>query len=921
MLLMMFRHLLSAVIFCLAGLAAGKDSGFLVRVWQSDEGLPGNVVRSIGQSTDGFLWIATAEGIARFDGVEFESVIAIGADRGRPLDLFRIFAPDDGSVWVATRRQGLFRVNLDGLEEVIADYADVDSGLITRLFTWDGDTYAFRNGGWWRLLDHGAEPVGKVTEAWAKARKEQERQCVARGRIDGSNEPVRLVDRNEGVWSLAERSLSYEGPGGGESRTVEQLEGAITASDMLEDREGNLWIACPLQGLVRVRHARVGHVPVAGGSYDASALTCLREPDGTWWIANRNGGLDFVRDGVVGHVPIVTSEVRAVSCLHLDRAGDLWVATRDGSVFIYNRALGKVRSRFDRGPRISQVSSIVEDSKGRLWFAGRRGIFRASGDEAEDFSQSEGAAGAEFSSLAVAGDDTLFAGTEYGRVLRFDGDRFTALEGPGGEGMSWVSGIVPGNNGEVWVATLGAGLYLWKDGDWHRFAKDCGLPDERLTGLVMESDDSLWMGSLGGIIRVASEDLLGWLADRDRVISWMNLDRTDGMATRECSGGAQPGVFRDAKGELWFPTTGGLAGVDPSGIAINRVPPPVHFRPVEIDGVPHPVDDGRIVAGPGRVRLGFGYTGVSLTAPEKVTYRLQMEGLDPHPVYVGTERSVDYQAVPPGRYRLKVTAINGDGIATSAPALLRITVKPHYWQTAWFITLSTVLVLLLTLSVGWLLARRRMRRRIEALRLRGVLEAERTRISRDLHDELGASLTEVSILSALTAERNRDEKLDSSLTKLTQRTKQVVGALDEIVWATSPEQDSLRSLVEYLAFYAREFLKTVEIPLHADVARDVPDLAIGPRRRHNVMLAAREAINNAVKHARPGLIHLRIAIEDHRLVVTVTDDGKGFDPATTEPGNGLVNLRKRMAESGGTFEIASSPGAGSTATITLPLPH
>jgi len=328
------------------------------------------------------------------------------------------------------------------------------------------------------------------------------------------------------------------------------------------------------------------------------------------------------------------------------------------------------------------------------------------------------------------------------------------------------------------------------------------------------------------------------------------------------------------------------------------------------------------VAGPGQIRLGLNFTGISLSAPEKVTYQVRLVGLDDVPRFIGNHRETDYQLVPPGNYRFEVSATNGDGVTSLQPAVLPIRIRPHFWQSIWFVITVIVSGLLLALATGWLIARGRMKRRLREVRVQGMLEAERTRISRDLHDELGASLTEVSILTALAAEANHDERLGSSLDQLSLKAKQVVGALDEIVWATNPAQDSLASLVEYLAFSAREFLKVVNVALHSDIVRDVPDVMIGPRRRHQVVLATREALNNAVKHAAAQAISLRIAIEDDNLVIVVRDEGKGFAVEYAAGGNGLTNMAKRMTDCGGTCHFDSVPGGGgTTVTLTLPVPQ
>ena len=900
------------------GQLGGSD--FLVRIWQSEEGLPGNVVRSLGQTPDGFLWVATAEGLARFDGIEFEKVTSTGAYRGRGLGFFRLFTPADGSVWLSTYGGGLLRVERNRLVQVVEDSGQSSPQLITRLVIVDDQTYFVRNQDIRRLEGPGGVAVDALPPNVAAALDRDRAEQRRRGRRDSAELPTRLVGRSGGVWTVQDRSLHYAEPGEGpQPASMPELQGRLLVNDMLEDREGNLWLATPVHGLVRIRHRRPLPMKTDEGAYLQPVHTALQARDGTWWIANRDGGVDRLAAGKVTHHELQPGYARPVCCIFQDRRDRLWFASRDGSVFEWTGS--GFEPSFPGNQAVSKVNAIAEDARGRLWFGGGQGLSRWDGSEVTSFRDHPRIGDAEFSTLTFTGDGTLYAGTVDGRIYRHDGEDFSLLGHPGDLRGRWVSAIVALDPDELWVATVNAGLFLRRDGRWHRFGSEHSIPDEGLTAMIAVGEDTFWLGSLGGILRTSRSELLRSVTNPDLPPRWMRLDRSDGMVTRECVGGAQPGVTRDRDGMLWFPTTGGLAGLRPGRIRPQTAPPPVYLHPVEVDGVPVPAGDGPIVAGPGHVRLDFRFTGLSLTAPEKVTYRVRLLGFEDDFGFNGTDREYSYGGLSPGSYRFEVIATNGDGFSTLFPASVPIEIRPYFWQTPWFMLLTIVGSLLLALAVGWAIARHRMRGKLEALHIRSALQGERARISQDLHDDLGASLTELSILSALAVEDPDADKLRSSADQLSRKAKGVVGALDEIVWATNPREDSLRSLVDYLAAFAREFLDSVQVPLRTEVTREVPEVMIGPRRRHNVFLATREAINNAVKHANPSSIHLRIAIEDEHLVVRVTDDGKGFAVEYAESGNGLTNLRRRMTDCGGSCRIESVQGGGTTVTISLPVPR
>lgn len=901
---------------------AAKDQELLVRAWQSEDGLPGNVVRSLVQSRDGYLWVATAEGIARFDGIEFETLELDGLQRRNRFAFWRIYATGTADIWVSTFQGGLFRIRDGEFERVVPDTRTPRPPLVTQLVEDARGQVFFKRGEELHKIEGNAftplpSPPEELLMLFATDLANQGKG----GRRLVPSIPPTLADRNGQIWAADEAERLVVSAPGAEPTPVLLPDNKLPLSfnELLEDKEGNVWIATPLNGLVRVRLSRVEVLDRSGGLTDDAVFAVMQAKSGVWWLANRSGGLTrWTPDGAAQVEVVPGGYHRAIGALHEDSRGVLWAASRDGSLF--SGQDGVFTARFSKTQIPSKVRDIAEDSGGTLWFGGSQGLASYAREVVRQYGPDHGLPpDLNITAMATGTSHPIVFGTIDGRVFRGGPQGFTQLGGHGDLQHRWISAIHPASANEVWATTLGSGLFLWNGKRWHRFGSNQGLPDERLTSLIDDGRGQFWFGSLGGIVRASRKEMLQRAKRPDAPLHWLRLDRSDGLPSRECMGGYQPAGWLGQDGRLWFPTGSGIVRVKPELVEINRVPPPVYLRSVRVNGSQRDGGGTSIAAGPGRSRLEFRFVGLGYSAPEKITYRARLSGLDDAWRELGTQRSAAYEAVPPGRYTFEVMAVNGDGIPSEAPAAIRILIRPHFWETGWFLALSGLLVLSAAAGTGWLLARARMKRRIEKLNIRNAREGERSRIARDLHDDLGASLTEISILAALAAEDAGESPLHPSLDQLSAKAKNVVGTLDEIVWAVNPREDTLRSLVEYIAAFAREFLDIARIPLRSDVTREIPEHPLGAPQRHGIFLAAREALNNIAKHSGATEAKLRIAIENQRLEIRIGDNGRGFNPDYARGGDGLGNLHRRMQEAGGECRIETFPGQGTAVILSLPL--
>jgi signal transduction histidine kinase len=311
-------------------------------------------------------------------------------------------------------------------------------------------------------------------------------------------------------------------------------------------------------------------------------------------------------------------------------------------------------------------------------------------------------------------------------------------------------------------------------------------------------------------------------------------------------------------------------------------------------------------------------------APEKVRFKYKLDGLEEDWTDVGAKRFAQYSYLPPRDYRFRVIACNNDGVWNTQGASLAFTVLPFVWQTWWFQASSLGSGVGAVGAGAFWISRRRIRRRLELSERQHALERERARIARDIHDDLGASLTRITLLSqSIRSEVEGQSEATAEVDQIYDTARQLTRAMDEIVWAVNPKHDTLDSLVSYLGRFAQHFLAAAPIRCRLDVPLSLPSWALTSEIRHNTFLAFKEALNNVVKHAAATEVRVSLELHPNGFVLSVVDNGRGFKMNLSHPstagelessrlasGYGLANMKKRMEEIGGNCEWTTSPGEG-----------
>jgi signal transduction histidine kinase len=366
--------------------------------------------------------------------------------------------------------------------------------------------------------------------------------------------------------------------------------------------------------------------------------------------------------------------------------------------------------------------------------------------------------------------------------------------------------------------------------------------------------------------------------------------------------------------------------IDPTLTSSNERPVPVSISAVKYDGQEQPL--GREMKISSTVRkTEIHFSALNISTPERVLARYRLDGFDNDWVLQTTGRVATYPRLPPGKYVFHVMASNGYGEWDDAGTLLNLTVFPPWWQSTWaqlIYLFSLVIVVGVTVRIS---SHRRLRLRLQKLEQAQAIELERTRIARNIHDELGASLTHISLITQ--AAQHANPAQTDSFEKIYEATHEITRSMDEVVWAVNPKCDDLESLVYYVGNFAQRLLSVAGIRCRLDLPQKLPLLRLASPIRHNLFLCCKEALNNAVKHAQADLISIAITVNEAKLQIVITDNGRGLNPtgSPAEPdrnrlaaGSGLDNLRNRMAEVGGTCEFSTPLAGGLVVTFVIIIP-
>jgi ligand-binding sensor domain-containing protein/signal transduction histidine kinase len=776
---------------------------YVHQIWTANDGLPQNSAASIKQTRDGYIWFATQEGLARFDGVEFTVFDRTNTKELPTPWMVRMTEDSEGGLWARPIGYAPGVVRYYGGKFTLYD---TTNGLPhNRVMCWERDRHGttwlgtlgglaeFNNGKFRSYTVRDGLPSDSVfglgldskENLWISTSRGLARLSAGKvetltGR-DGFpdtlflrvnltvncyedhrgtlwlNTPTSLLAYRDGSVARYQKKTVLSNPtiqalhedaggtlwiataGGLNSFVNGKFTKYNVSADhdennillIREDREGSLWLATG-KGIARFAGGKFERYQHSDGLSDNTVQDMLIDREGSIWVSTFGGGVDRFRDEkFVTYSSRVGLSYDNVESVFEDRGGAIWIGTSFGAL---NRLANGVITQFEnrRGPPLVDVRALGEDREGTLWIGSQRGLYTLRGGTITTRSHvvngepdlAGGAfllrrsgewlvgsrnqlllhRGGKFITLGAigarqnAGDaiDALFedsrgrvwVGTQ-GGMYWYSGGHLERVGPERGFPAEWAMAFHEDADGVVWIGTWGEGIFRYKEGRFVGISPRQGLFDYNVYTVLEDEAGYLWISSNKGVSRVSKKQLNDVADGKAESVTCISYGVADGMESRECNGGYSPSGYKLRDGRLCFSTTKGVVLVDPADIQINQVPPPVVIDRFLVEGE-RQVMDRPVRLPAGKSRFEFHYAGISFAGSKGVHYKYQLVGLDDDWIDAGSRRDAYFAYLNPGEYTFRVIAANSDGIWNETGASASFVLRPHFYQTGWFLGLAVI---------------------------------------------------------------------------------------------------------------------------------------------------------------------------------------------------------------------------------------
>lgn len=980
-------------------LATRPGREYSIASWTTANGLPQNSVQAILQTADGFLWVGTRNGLARFDGIQFRVFDQSSHPVLVECDIRALAEGPPGTLWIGTRR-GLVRFqdgkfNFFSTSTGTSETCEVE-GILPRFngrtlvstfggeFFFDGQGFAKVNselqlnyplglvtqdryGVLWGIAESGlvqCEPAKPAEYAYYRRPYAEligtgtfMSLCAARnGEIwFGSfpdlfcwdNGQIEIISNENDEWwgivgAIAEDQVGriWFGTHNGVRLVEEDGFTAYTTreglshnevSSICADREGNIWVGTT-GGLNCLRPRQVVNYTTSDGLPSDDVWSVTEAPDGGLWVATSGGGA-LLRDADLKTFPSAAGHT-GFRWIQEDSTGTVWAGGSSELMRLHD-------GRFEpaREPALAAFGYIPAsylDNEGTLWLAGYSFVFRRTNQTWQSISTTAWDTGApRLVGLLRDRDGGLWIGTEssgvihvckYGKV-----ERWTPSTGLTSD---LAAPMLAEPDGTIWIGS-DKGLNRLKDRRITRFTTAEGLREDIVLNLLEDDDGWFWLNGHRGVHRMRKSELNEFADGKRRSFETFTLSTADGLLSAEGNGGTLPNSCKSRDGRLWFPTTRGLVMVEPKRLTHSPAVVAVVIDRLRANnqlvfdlGAPLAGESNFVNGASAKRRLSLrpdsarllqiDYTAPAFHAPDRTLFKYRLDGYDRDWHEAGSERRAVYTNLRPGEYNFRVIARGSQGAWNETGDTLAFYLAPHFYQTAWFYGGCAGA---LALAIAAFHSNRvRVQRRILRLELEAASLRERERIARDLHDDVGASLTRIAMLSDAARAQVNGHAAGVQIERISHISREIIDNMSELVWAANPKFDNLQSFGGYVREYAAQLLTSLDIKFVSNIDVEEKTVHVSAEVRRELFLVLKEALNNSLKHGKPARVELSMRLTGETLAIEIADNGLGFsNGGESRFGNGLANMRGRVERLNGTFTCTSQEQCGVRISIAVPL--
>ena len=916
------------------------------------------MVNHINQDSDGYIWIATEYGLNRFNKFRFDNYfvehglshnnvlvvfenrfgeLLIGTENGldvwngtrfmrypgseilRGVPVVALHEDPQGGLWVGTLGSGLYYFRDDSFQ-----YFNKENGLaddiVRSLVDLPDERVAVATRGGITVISYSERRVLQsygqeegLSESRTRGIMQHTDGSIWIGTRDGitifdngelsylnTNDGLvhprvttLIQDEGQGVWIATEGGISHYHNGQFFNYTdVNGLANNIVTT-VFRDFENNLWFGTYGGGADMLSGEKFLLYSVQQGLMSNMITSFAEAPDGTIWIGTYGGGLARVSGSQVSlHSSQQGLIDTRVYTLTTARDGTIWVGTRNGVSRIVNNRIqtGSVLT----GLPDPKVRSILEDRRGDIWVATYGGgIARyRNGELLRVYDTSNGLPDNIVMRLIEASDGTIWAAT-YGGVAIIDNQSVRTLTIDNGLVQNSVITLFEDSIGQIWIGTF-AGISVHFAGTLRNVTTADGLPNNVAYFFGEDERGYIWIGTNNGLvrydIRLGADEI-----DPDRIrdrVRFKAYTTETGLASNEMNANA---FMMDSRGDFWLGTVGGANYFRwrlESEIAVG---PPVHIEQIRLFEEPRDIDSG--VFSHDENFIAFDFVGISFVSPGSVLYEYRLRGVD-QSWQRTTQRTVRYTTLPHGDYRFEVIARNRDGFWSQQRASVTFKINPPFWRTWWF---YTILTMALVLVMGFVYNYFKISRLVD-------LERIRIRIASDLHDDVGASLTEIALQADFLQATQKDPAVGDSLKQMGEMSRKIVTTMDDIVWSIDARNDTWGDLLDRMQDYAVNVLLHRNIEPHFEFKGIETDKVVKLEHRQNLYLIFKEAVNNAAKHSQATLMNISLTIDSGSYTLRIQDNGVGLPEKTRSGGHGLKNMKLRAERIHAVLEYINDHG-------------